>query len=384
MKRLLYLTYSDITTNEMLGVRKKILAQADAMRQLHPTLEVTVAFRSGSELVLQDLSTGEEIRHSLRRGVTRYKASIVDCLKKTDASRQFDAVWLRCPFFVDPTVLQLARYFDEAKFYVEVPTYPIEGELKVVLRELRRDRNYVEWVVKCLNYVLHRACAPFLARRVTALVTYTASPIVFGKNAVRLCNGVDLRGAKVPAARKATSRMEFVAVANLSTWNGYDRVIRGMAEMLGDADLSVSLTIVGDGSELNNLKQLAESCGVADRVVFAGPQSGADLEAICSGADAAIGSLALHRIGVHEASPLKSREYCLAGLPFVYSYTDPDLDGNFPWALRIDSDDSPIDMRAVVGFVEKVQSDSEYATKMYQYAANNLAWNTQLAKVMKV
>ena len=43
--------------------------------------------------------------------------------------------------------------------------------------------------------------------------------------------------------------------------------------------------------------------------------------------DFGIGSLALHRKNMHEASPLKVREYAAFGLPVVLGYYDTDLDG---------------------------------------------------------
>lgn len=40
-----------------------------------------------------------------------------------------------------------------------------------------------------------------------------------------------------------------------------------------------------------------------------------------------IGTLALHRKGMKEASPLKVREYLAYGLPVILGYKDTDVDG---------------------------------------------------------
>ena len=53
--------------------------------------------------------------------------------------------------------------------------------------------------------------------------------------------------------------------------------------------------------------------------------SAGEYRRIIAGADAAISSLGLHRIGLEEASPLKSRECLALGLPLVLAYVDTDL-----------------------------------------------------------
>jgi hypothetical protein len=47
---------------------------------------------------------------------------------------------------------------------------------------------------------------------------------------------------------------------------------------------------------------------------------------VLKSADAAFGSLALHRIGLNEASTLKTRESLAYGLPLILAYRDTDLD----------------------------------------------------------
>ena len=42
-------------------------------------------------------------------------------------------------------------------------------------------------------------------------------------------------------------------------------------------------------------------------------------------ADVGVGTLALHRNGMNEACPLKTRQYLACGLPIVYAHTDPAL-----------------------------------------------------------
>lgn len=54
---------------------------------------------------------------------------------------------------------------------------------------------------------------------------------------------------------------------------------------------------------------------------------GDDLEEMYQMCDIGIGSLAMYRNDMNEASPLKTREYLAHGLPVIFGYTDTDLQG---------------------------------------------------------
>lgn len=53
--------------------------------------------------------------------------------------------------------------------------------------------------------------------------------------------------------------------------------------------------------------------------------------------DFAIGTLALHRNGMLEGSPLKVREYLAHGIPTIIGYRDPDFVGATPFILELDN-----------------------------------------------
>jgi hypothetical protein len=63
-----------------------------------------------------------------------------------------------------------------------------------------------------------------------------------------------------------------------------------------------------------------------DNLTLHGYLSMREYQQVLAGADVAISSLALHRVQLEEASPLKSRECLAFGLPLVVAYADTDLD----------------------------------------------------------
>ncbi len=101
-----------------------------------------------------------------------------------------------------------------------------------------------------------------------------------------------------------------------SHWHGLDKLLR-FADRHRDA---LWLDVFGnyDSAEFGN---------VPPNVRFHGMKSRQELEDILETADVGIGTLALHRNGMNEACPLKTRQYLASGLPIVYAYTDPALQG---------------------------------------------------------
>lgn len=75
---------------------------------------------------------------------------------------------------------------------------------------------------------------------------------------------------------------------------------------------------------------------------------------ILASADVGLGTLALHRKGLTEASPLKLREYVAVGMPVVYGHLDPDIDRLGPLALRISNTPTNVvdELDRISAFVE--------------------------------
>jgi hypothetical protein len=60
-----------------------------------------------------------------------------------------------------------------------------------------------------------------------------------------------------------------------------------------------------------------------------------DYEPLVASCTAGIGSLAMHRIPLKEACPLKVREYLAFGLPVILGYVDTDIPADAPYALHL-------------------------------------------------
>jgi hypothetical protein len=70
-----------------------------------------------------------------------------------------------------------------------------------------------------------------------------------------------------------------------------------------------------------------------------------------------IGSLSVYKIGLEEATPLKTREYIARGFPIIIGYTDTDMVNHSEFQMycyQVPNNDSVINMNSLFQFVESV------------------------------
>jgi hypothetical protein len=136
-----------------------------------------------------------------------------------------------------------------------------------------------------------------------------------------ITNGVDLAAyPQLPPVRSPEPRLVFVGTAG-QPWHGVDKLLR-----LAALRPAWRIDIVG-----------MEGRGSPPNVAWHGQLDRAGVIGVLATADVGVGTLALHRKSMNEASPLKVREYLAVGLPVMYGYADPDADGLGQYVLRIEN-----------------------------------------------
>jgi hypothetical protein len=181
-----------------------------------------------------------------------------------------------------------------------------------------------------LYSLYNRLTRGLFLRRVLGLVTVSreleASPAFasYRKQTRTIANGIDLDSfPQLPAPANQTPRLVFIGSPGY-VWHGIDKLV-DFARRYGD----LQLDIVG-------YDKLPEFEPLPDNLKLHGYLSSDEYKKVLAGADVAISSLALHRIQLEEASPLKSRECLALGLPLVLAYQDTDLgDAEYDFLLKI-------------------------------------------------
>ena len=161
---------------------------------------------------------------------------------------------------------------------------------------------------------------------VTHELSQAASFAGFDRPHVVIANGITLSDVpNPPAPANERPRLLFIG-ARGCPWHGTDKVVQLARQQPGwDFDL------VGPAaSDMGNVPPNVTPHGMLDAVTYA---------RLVAAADVGIGSLALHRNSLNEASPLKVREYLAAGLPVIAGYVDSDFPDGADFLLTLPNDE---------------------------------------------
>ncbi len=159
----------------------------------------------------------------------------------------------------------------------------------------------------------------FVSRELSQSASYDFAT----KNRVVIGNGIDLERVEAlpPAPREAPLRLAFMGAAG-APWHGVEQLY-ALARIRPEWGFDIiGPTLVDGQPSLPN-------------VLHHGELGSADYIPILAQATVGVGTLALHTKGMHEASPLKSREYLACGLPVIGAYEDTDIPDSSDVYLRL-------------------------------------------------
>jgi len=281
---------------------------------------------------------------------------------------EYDFLYIRYPLAL-PSFIGFLRKAKRAnprvKIVAEIATFPYRREFQTVKRR----------VLLLLDDLGHGR----LKHYVDAIVTFYGQTEIFGVPCIQLRNGVDVGRLRLRREKPLREEFAIIAVGNLAERHGLDRVLRGMARYVNQSGAKkIMLHLVGDGPAMPELTTLTSQLRIEDHVRFHGLKSGAELDAVFDEADVALDSLAIHRLHLPCSSSLKAREYCARGIPFVLASDDPDFQAGVPFVHRVPSNDSPLDVSALVEFCDHLQrTNPSSGQSMRRYAEKHLTWDAK-------
>ena len=289
-------------------MRAKILAQASAWAQLDRAVEVGVFVRceAGAEADWLGQPHVESVRSSRLGIVGRL---IQRELLSLDLARwRPDLIYLR-QGTVSPSVVILVA---------AVPTVVELNTLTLEELRLRSPLRY-RYAAATRNLVL-RPARGLVA--VTDEIAQYPSVRRLGHPTAVVPNAIDLTAhPPLPPTDNAAPHLAFLGAPRLP-WHGLDKIDR-MARHFP----SWTFDVIGPARD-----ELADH---APNMRLHGPLDPDEYLPILAGSDAAIGSLAMHRNHLTEASPLKVAEYLARGLPTIIGYTDTRFPSGAPFLLQI-------------------------------------------------
>lgn len=374
---------SNIDPQQSIGYIPKILGQVQGFRQLGYDMDL-ICFNQNSQVVLtsfhqqtDQLQESNVIAQGSSNLLVRRLRLLRAAIKHISDTRP-KFLYLRYPRSEPLYVYFLAKIrsqFPKLIILSEFPTYPYDKEYEGKLK--LKDR---------LVFFLDKVTRQYLKHFINRVVAINYDQHIFGIETISIDNGINISDYKHTKNSLASpDPINIIGVANVSPWHGYDRLIRGLGKYYrqsSDPHRKIIFHIVGaQAPYLNELVMLASQEESADYVIFHEPTQGKELDSLFIGCQLAIGVLGGHRKGLELMSPLKNREYCARGIPFIFSHSDPDFPAGFQYSLHVNSSDNPIDVSQLIDFIEKIKEENDVAKNMRNYASRTLSWATKLDPV---
>ena len=379
--RILFLLYFNVDGKEQLGVSKKVNYQIRAMQQLGH--DVTLGYCKENYFILRH---NEEAKSFIApSGLTHYRQPVKKLLKRM--SNQFDMIYIRFPGSIDMNVYQTIKMLRRMSKTVvlEMPTYPIGGELVGYLKMTAKQRRYPQLLVRGIAYAIHLLFSRRMYKYLNAIVSYSEYKKIWNTPVINIENGIDCNSITPKKPRDLLSvknSLRLIFVASFAEWHGVDRVINGLNNYYrekDEQDPDVTLVLVGDSAYLRDLLSELDITALGDHLEVLGAKHGEELDQEYDRADIAISSLGMHRIGLKYGSTLKTREYCAKGIPFIYGYIERGINEGFPYAMRVSADETPIDIQSVIQFSKDVLR-GDYTNEMRSFS-QKYDWYNQM-KIM--
>jgi hypothetical protein len=380
---------SNIDPNKSFGYMPKILGQVKGFQQLGFEMDL-ICFNHEHEIVLVPFGAKEEnyeretpiLLAFASNNLFGRRLSLLRQMLKYLESQQVQFLYLRYPRS-DPLFLyflhKVRSKCPKLLILSEFPTFPYDKEY------------FLPFSLKdAIIFLLDKLTRQYLSRFIDRAISVNYEKPIFGIPIISIDNGILVADYTtiIYSLDVSPPALNLIGVANVNTWHGYDRVLHGLGHYYVQnhhPERSVVFHIVGAREPyLKELLALVTQLKITDYVVFHNPCQGKVLETIFVGCQLAVGVLGGHRKGLEVMSPLKNREYCARGIPFVFGHEDPDFPPDFPYALHLPSNEDPIDIQALINFIEKmgkINQNLNISEEMRTYATDHLDWSVKMKKV---
>ncbi len=308
---------------------------------------------------------------------TKVYADMHRAVRKAADLVHFDYVyWRGAPAW--PSSCKVARklHAQGAKILYEIPTYVKIGEEPMNLLRKAFSMYSKHWKEKL--YTLIDLFVLIFTEDSKGLTTLHNKPVAV------IDNGVDVSAIPLRKPVAACDEVHILALASMSYWHGYDRLIRSVSQYSGSQKVILHMVGGNDGGMLPQWKELTSDLHVEDRVLFHGKLYGEELSKMFDLCDVGANALAQYTKKLNATSELKVREYTARGLPFLCSIEDPALDhAEEAFWLKVSNDDSVPDMQQIVDFALKMRQDPDHPAKMRAYAQQYMTWESQYAPIFQ-
>ena len=367
--KLLYLCFAEL--NQSSGIAKKMLHQAKVFEKNGFDVRVCyekVEMNKVSRRILNSTTVLEEMKNNkIARQLLYYNyKKLIDYI----INEGIEILYIRYVYIANPFFLKFLKKIKENNIMIilEIPTYPYDYEYKIATF-LGKVKHQIEKV-----YRLE------MRKYVDRIVAFSEDKQILGIETINISNGVSLEDISIINKVEKENKIEFIGVAKISYWHGFDRMISSIAEYYKKPHKKkVIFHIVGNGDQtVEKLKEIVHKNNLEKYVIFYGYKSGKELDEIYNKADIAVGCLGIFRKKIYKSSTLKVREYCAKGLPFIMGEEDLYIKEK-PFIYKVENDESIFDIEKIIEWYDNLKISPE---EIREYAKNNLTWDNQMRKII--
>lgn len=353
------------------GIFKKVIGQWKALNNLG--LATDLFYTDNDNIIVKnpDNQSIKSFSNTLKRLFYTYHGFINDLDVK-----QYDTMYFRHFFFHPLAVWMLFRLkwvHPKLKIVMEIPTYPYRGHLKIM--DLKG--KIIAW--------FDQICSPSFKKYIDLIITFSEYDNIFGISTKVISNGIDSDGIIPFEKPNFNNELHILGLANVQAWHGYDRIIEGLKLYYTDSqNIKVIFHLVGAGDAVPHLKDLTKQYHLEKQVIFYGSMFGESLDKIMQQCHIAVSVLGFQRAGAYQGgiSSLKVREYCIKGIPFINGYPDSDIADDFPFAIQVKADETPINIQEVVNYYQNlIAKHPNYPIELNNFALHNLTWQSKLSDI---
>lgn len=190
-----------------------------------------------------------------------------------------------------------------------------------------------------------------------------------------IANGAEVTTVTNDSFHRQIDELRLVMlVGSEAVWHGYERLVHSLHH--ANLPKPVRLILVGMDRPAN----FDWPIDCQHSVEWLGRKSKGEVAEVLRTCHVAVGTLALYKKSMTEASPLKVRECLLMGLPMIIGYHDTDVsaDSRFePYLFQVPNDGSSIDMRAVFDWFASLQRDEHHRYNISALARETLSMDAK-------
>lgn len=362
----LYISLSDMNSDISKGAKRKIEGQIKSLKKFSD--EVDWIYKEGNDTTyfsgkkLFDTKTGNS--QTLKSNIDFKKLCKYIDLEK------YDYIYIR--YII--ANLGLLYFLKQAKnkgikVIIEIPTYPYLEEL---------DNSFKMKIFKFVDNHVTNSIYKWVYR----IACTNKDEKMFNIPTIKIDNGVDLDNVSIANRknRKKDNYINFIGLASIDRWHGYDRFIEAIRQYSQNKKENVRFYIVGGGNlkVIESLNSLVNKYNLEENVIFTGAKDGKELDDLYDNMDIGVSSLALFRAGGGH-NPIKTKEYIAKGLPVVTGYEDSLVPSNLEFIYKVEDDESIFDLEEILSWYRNKSFDE---TSIREYAQKNVSWDVQMKKII--